>query len=124
MKRRTHSTRRIVVASTFRVSLREISLYYRDLRDTFPDAGARFRRLVEGLTLEILPSIARQPGLGRRFALYRDDNPVERRWVASVEAVLAEHPGAELREWLSDQFALLYVVTDAVVVFVALKHHR
>ena len=124
MKRQAKIPRRVVVSAAFRASASEMAAYYKSLRATFPNAGERFRRLMTQLTEDILPRLANRPAMGHRFILSRHADQVERSAVAAVEAMLAEHSGAEVREWVSAPFTVLYVVTERDLILVGLKHHR
>jgi hypothetical protein len=116
--------RRIVVSAAFRASVSEMAAYYKGLRATFPNAGERFRRLMAQLSDETLPKLANRPAIGRLFRLTRYADQAEQSAVAAVEALLAGHPGAEVREWVSVPFTVSYVVTDSDLILVGLKHQR
>lgn len=124
MNAQAKSPRRVVVSAAFRASASEMAAYYKGLCGTLPNAGERFRRLMTQLTGEILPKLANRPAMGRPFTLSRLADPVERSAVAAIEAMLADHPGAEVREWIREPFTVLYVVTETDLVLVGLKHHR
>jgi hypothetical protein len=87
---------------------------------TEADAGFAYDKLLAGLRTTVIPNLARFPLMGRRYL----DRPPQS---AEALAQLAElPPGAAdaLREYLHDDYLVLYAATDQVVYLLSIRHHR
>jgi plasmid stabilization system protein ParE len=87
-----------------------------------PEARAAFRRLLDRLFDDIVPTLCRFPQSGR---------PLLNHPVRSVEAqALADRlraslrRGDDLREFVVDDYIVLYLVRGIRLYFLAIKHHR
>ena len=106
--------------SNFESNLAEIEAYC--LAIEFPQG---YDRLLAELGETVIPSIERFPGMGRLF--------IERK-PASIEAVtkleklnkrLAKLDRmGELREYIMDDYLVLYVILKSVAHLLAIKHHK
>lgn len=87
-----------------------------------PDGEAAFRRLLDRLFEDIVPILCRFPQAGRPF-LAHAVRSVEARTLSNRLKGLLE-PGDDLREFVVDDYLLLYLCRSHQVIFLALKHHR
>ena len=86
------------------------------------DGRSAFQRLLNRLFDDICPQLSRFPLSGRSFLGHN---------AGSTEAdELIEHvrervrPGDDLREFVVDDYVVLYVVRRTRIYFMAIKHHR
>ena len=85
-------------------------------------APAEFERLLGRLFDEIIPNLARFPDLGRDFAA-RAPQSTEG---AAALAALRRKAGRDttLREYITDDYLLLYAARDTTVFLLSIRHHR
>jgi plasmid stabilization system protein ParE len=85
-------------------------------------APAEFERLLSRLFDEIIPNLARFPDLGRDFAAPAPQS-IEG---AAALATLRRKAGRNtmLREYITDDYLLLYAVRDNTVFLLSIRHHR
>ena len=86
------------------------------------DGRAAFTRLLNHLFGDLVPTLCQFPQSGRPFF----DHPSR-----SLETRVARRrlrrlfrPGDELREFILDEYLLLYLVRGKQVIFLSIKHHR
>ncbi len=108
---------RVRVTRHFTRNLDAIELFLRE-----QDAEAAFGGLVERLFDEVIPNLRRFPRMGRDFLACRP---------ASVEGaarhrMLRERIGetTEIREYIADDYILLYAVHGETLDLLSIKHHR
>lgn len=87
-----------------------------------PEGDRAFHRLVDRLFDEIVPTLCRFPLSGRSFLS---------RTIRSTEAqILAEklqgqlEKGDDLREFIVDDYLILYLLRGNQILFLSIKHHR
>ena len=93
------------------------------------DAPQAYASLLEELGSVIVGNLERHPRIGRRF-FARTANSVEAR--ERVAALVRRFAATDVREYLSGDYLLLYVVNEAaaadkteeVVHLLSIKHHR
>lgn len=85
-------------------------------------AAAEFERLLDRLFDEIIPNLTRFPDLGRDFAARM---PQSAEGVAAL-AALRRKAGRDttLREYITDDYLLLYAVRAGTVFLLSIRHHR
>jgi hypothetical protein len=83
---------------------------------------ASFGRLPDGLFADLAPTLCQFPLSGRPL-LGHDIRSLETRTAARPLRRLLR-PGDDLREFILDDYLLLYVVRQTQVIFLSIKHHR
>lgn len=108
---------RVRVTANFQANLDSI-------RDFLLAAGApaEFERLLGRLFDEIIPNLARFPDLGRDFAAR---NPQSAEGSVAL-AALRRKAGRDtvLREYITDDYLLLYALRSGIVYLLSIRHHR
>lgn len=87
-----------------------------------PDGHAAFRRLLDKIFDETIPTLCRFPQSGRPF-LNRAVKSAKAETLTKDLRRLLKKDG-ELRECLMDDHLVLYLVRNNRIVFLAIKHHR
>jgi plasmid stabilization system protein ParE len=86
------------------------------------EARPRFGHLVDRLLDDVVPTLCRFPFAGRSF-LTQPIRSLEAR--AAVRRLTRSlQPGDDLREFIFDEYLLLYLPRDTRVIFLSIKHHR
>jgi plasmid stabilization system protein ParE len=108
---------RVRATANFQANLDSI----RDFLDAAA-APAEFERLLARLFEEIVPNLARFPDLGRDFAARA---PQSTEGLAAL-AALCRKAGRDtaLREYITDDYLLLYAVRGDTVFLLSIRHHR
>ncbi len=93
--------------------------------------GRRFRpvfteNFVENLDaiqtfLDLVPTLCRFPLSGRAFVAHSIGSVEARTAVRNLKRFL--QPGDDLREFILDEYLLLYLVRGTQVIFLSIKHH-
>lgn len=94
------------------------------IRDFLAAAGAiaEFERLLDRLFDDIIPNLARFPDLGRDFVTRM---PQSMEGVAALTALRQKAgPATDLREYIADDYLLLYAVRARTVFLLSIRHHR
>lgn len=106
--------------ANFESNLAEIEAYW--ATNEFPQC---YDRLLDELGETVIPSLERFPGMGRPF-MARQPESVEA--VAKLEKLkkrLAKLDGkGELREYVMDDYLVLYGALESAVYLFAIKHHK
>lgn len=89
---------------------------------TESDASLAFDALVAALRETVVPNLAKFPRIGRR---YLDCPPQSAEALAELEALRVDAASA-LREYVHDEYLLLYTVAgaDSTVYLLSIRHHR
>jgi plasmid stabilization system protein ParE len=87
-----------------------------------PEGKAAFRRLLDRLFHEICPTLCRFPLSGRPFLGHEVRSLESRSLVKRLETLL--QAGDDIREFVLDDYLLLYLRRAHRVIFLAIKHHR
>ena len=84
------------------------------------DALQAYDKLLDALRRTVIPNLRRFPRIGRR---YLDKPPQSAEAMAQLAAL---PPGAAdaLREYLHDDYLLLYTLTGSTVYLLSIRHHR
>lgn len=81
-----------------------------------------FERIMDRLFDDIIPLLCRFPRSGRRFLSFEPGSLEAETFLRRLRKLLKK--GDELREFVVDEFILLYLIRKKHVVFLAIKHHR
>lgn len=85
------------------------------------EVEAAFDILITRLFEDVIPNLERFPEIGRDF-LARD--PLSNEGRAKLHALKMKiEKSTEIREYIADEYLLLYAVRDAVVFLLAIRHH-
>lgn len=85
-------------------------------------AASEFDRLLERLFEHIIPNLVRFPDMGRDFAALA---PLSREGEAALRQ-LRRNAGRDtaLREYITEDYLLLYAVRASTVFLLSIRHHR
>jgi hypothetical protein len=86
------------------------------------EGRATFKRLLHRLFDDLVPTFCRFPRSGRAFLAYPIRSLEARSAVRCLKRLL--RPRDDLRDFILDEYLLLYLLRDARVIFLAIKHHR
>lgn len=87
---------------------------------TDADAPQAYDKLLDGLRRSVIPNLRRFPRIGRR---YLDRPPQSAEALAQLRALPSGAAGA-LREYLHDDYLILYTLTGSTVHLLSIRHHR
>jgi plasmid stabilization system protein ParE len=87
-----------------------------------PNGRSAFRRLLDRLFDDIVPTLCRFPQSGRSFLAHAVRSQEARTLLDRLEAVLRK--GDDVREFVVDDYIILYLVRSNRLYFLAIKHHR
>jgi plasmid stabilization system protein ParE len=93
------------------------------IRDFLGENGrVAFARLLDRLFDDLLPMLCQFPQSGRRFF----NHPTRSLEARAVRRRLRRlmQPGDALREFIVDEYLLLYLIRGNQAVFLSIKHHR
>ena len=85
-------------------------------------APAEFERLLGRLFDEIIPNLARFPDLGRDFAARAPQSTEGAAALAALRRKASRD--TTLREYITDDYLLLYAVRDDTEFLLSIRHHR
>ena len=86
------------------------------------EAEAGIDGLIKHLFDEVIPNLERFPKIGRDF-LAR--NPLSDEGKAKLHALRSKSGSkTEIREYITEDYLLLYAVRDSVVYLLSIRHHR
>jgi hypothetical protein len=113
----------VVVTRRFERALDAMLDHHAALQHLHPDAGAKALRLIELVQNDLAPLLAEQPDIGRPAQLHLLHNPAESAWIARL-APLSARRRLQAREWLLDDFWILYYRSADAVYLVSARHER
>lgn len=89
---------------------------------TEADAGAAYDRLLDELRTTVIPNLRRFPRIGRRYL----DQPPQSAEALAQLAALPAGAADRLREYLHDDYLILYTVATPghLVHLLSIRHHR
>lgn len=87
-----------------------------------PEGRSAFQRLLGRLCDDIVPTLCRFPQSGRSFLAHAVRSLEAQALVDRLKAVLRK--GDDLREFIVDDYIILYLVRRDRIYFLAIKHHR
>ena len=87
-----------------------------------PDGKAAFQRFLDRLFEDIVPLLSRYPRSGRDFLGHRIGSIEAQGLVRRLKKLLRSED--ELREFVIDDYVVLYLLRRRRLIFLAIKHHR
>jgi plasmid stabilization system protein ParE len=87
-----------------------------------PEGAGAFTQLLHRILDEAAPTLCRFPQAGRSVLAQPIRSLEARGYVKRLRSLL--RAGDELREFILDDYLILYLVRPAQVAFLAIKHHR
>lgn len=87
-----------------------------------PEREAVFQQLLNRLFDEIVPTLCRFPQSGRSFLAHHIHSTTTETLVRKLHSRIKK--GDELREFVVDDYLLLYLLSGNRLVFLCVKHHR
>lgn len=117
---------RVQYARNFASNLESIEAFWLD-----NDFAQGYERLLDALTDVVVPNLQRHPRMGRHFLKRAVESVEAKRLLERIGLQLsALGPNAEVREYVMDEYLVLYLVSDGdpgdagIVQLLAIKHHR
>ncbi len=108
---------RVRITANFQKSLNSIREFVAEQEG---DAG--FDRLMERAFNDVIPNFERFPKMGRDFLA---PAPLSEEGRAKLHALRAKNANdTEIREYITDEYLLLYAVRDSVVFLLSVRHQR
>jgi hypothetical protein len=108
--------RRPLFTENFAANLESVRLFLE------PDGRSAFRRLLDRLFDDIVPILCRFPQSGRSFLAHAVLSLEAQALLERLKTVLRK--GDDLREFIVDDYIILYLVRRRRLYFLAIKHHR
>lgn len=87
-----------------------------------PGIASAFPKLLERLFDDIIPTLCRFPQAGRSFLAHTIQSTKTKTLVGKLHGRLQKKD--DLREFIVDDYLLLYFVRGERLVFLSIKHHR
>ena len=117
--------RRLPVVATrrFERALDALLDHYDGLRHLHPDAGARALRLIDLIEGDLPRLLSVQPDIGRPAQLTLTQSEAEKNWLIRL-APLTARRRLQAREWLLDEFWILYFRASTAVYLASVRHER
>lgn len=106
----------IRITANFERNLEEIRRFL-----TENNAEQAFEALLNHLFATIVPNLERFPALGRDFL---DKKPISIEGLTRWEALRNRMGEADLREYITSDYLILYAVGGEKIYLLAIKHHR
>lgn len=108
---------RVRVAANFERNLNSISEFLIE-----EDSSVVFNNLITYLFEDVIPNLKRFPKMGRDF-LGRE--PLSEEGRAKLHSLkMKSGRDTEIREYIADEYLILYAFRDSVVTLLAIRHHR
>ena len=87
-----------------------------------PEGSEVFQGLLERIFDEVVPTLCRFPHSGRAFLAHAIHSAKAKNLVRKLRSRLAKSD--DLREYIVDDYLLLYLLRGNQLVFLSIKHHR
>ena len=87
-----------------------------------PHSRTAFHRFLDRLFDEIIPTLCQFPQSGRSFLTCTVKSAKAKTLTKDLRKFL--NKGDDLREFIMDDYLVLYLVRQGQVIFLAVKHHR
>lgn len=87
-----------------------------------PQGRSAYRRFLDRLFEETIPSLCRFPQSGRSLLAHTIKSAKAKTLTKVLRRLLGKED--DLREFVTDEYLLLYLVRRGQVIFLAVKHHR
>jgi hypothetical protein len=87
-----------------------------------PEGNAAFQGLLEHLFDEVVPTLCRFPHSGRALLAHAIHSAKAKNLARKLRSRLAKSD--DLREYIVDDYLLLYLLRGNQLVFLSIKHHR
>ena len=87
-----------------------------------PEGGRAYQRLLDRLFDDIVPTICQFPQSGHSFLAWTIRSSDAKHLVKKLQALLKH--GDDLREFILDDYLVLYLVRRGRIVLLSIKHHR
>lgn len=87
-----------------------------------PQSRSAYRHFLDRLFDETIPSLCRFPQSGRSFLAHPIKSAKARTLTKKLRTLLGKED--DLREFVMDDYLVLYLVRRGQVIFLAVKHHR
>ena len=116
----SHKSVSVKFTTNFESNLAEIEAYWS--LNQFPQG---YDRLLDELGASVIPSIERFPGMGRPFVQRQPDTVEAVTRLEKLNKRLAKlDRTGEFREYVMDDYLILYLTLEIVVYLLAIKHHK
>ena len=109
-------SRRLFFTSNFAANLDSIKLFLTK------EGESDFQRLLSRLFEDIGPMLSRFPHSGRSFLAHRVGSKEAQALIERLRSMLRK--GDDLREFVVDDYVVLYLIRGTRIYFLAIKHHR
>jgi hypothetical protein len=86
------------------------------------EGQSAFQRLLKGVFDDLCPQVSRFPLSGRSFIAHHAGSAEAEQLIERVQERL--RVGDDLREFVVDDYVVLYLVRRTRIYFIAIKHHR
>jgi hypothetical protein len=116
------STRRTTVKFTknFELNLEAIEAFWSE--NDFPQG---YDRLLDELGQTVIPNLERFPTMGRPFLARRPESVEAVSKLEKLQAQLARlGENADIREYVMEDYLLLYAIIDKAVYLLTIRHHK
>jgi len=87
-----------------------------------PQGRSAYRRILDRLFNDAIPSLCQFPQSGRSFLGHTIKSAKAKTLTKALRRLL--NKGDDLREFVTDEYLVLYLVRRGQVIFLAMKHHR
>jgi plasmid stabilization system protein ParE len=87
-----------------------------------PQSRSAYRRFLDRLFDDIIPTLCRFPQSGRSFLAHPIKSAKAKALTKELRKLLGK--GDDLCEFVMDDYLVLYLVRRGQVIFLAVKHHR
>jgi hypothetical protein len=113
-------TASVKFTANFEENLGSIEMFW--IENEFPQG---YDRLMHALSDTVIPSLERFPSMGRPFFARQPESIEALTRLGKLRRRLAQLDGkSELREYVMDEYLLLYGVSESVVYLLSIKHHK